>query len=134
MKKRRETFYVPKGKKKPMKPTIATVKRDLTALSSVFDYCIGEHWMTSNPVRDWLNPAGQTRAMFWHRPPAGKRKDGKQPKAQRYMSIASNFRRIMAATTKQAQKLAQDFGPSRSTICGTITPSSCSKAAILSTF
>lgn len=207
VKKRRETFYVPTGKKKAIKPTIATVKRDLTALSSVFDHCIGEHWMTSNPVRDWLNPAGarksrlkerrdpivlpesahiemvianaptlfadmiraavktgaredelgkaqrqhfdqerkqltvigkrnkirvidledgsedfgldlfsrlpvslETKAMFWHRPPTGKRKDGK-PKAHRYMSIASNFRRIMAITVKQAQKLAQDFRP-----------------------
>jgi integrase/recombinase XerD len=52
----------------------------------------------------------ETRAMFWHRPPAGKRKDG-QHKAQRYMSIASNFRRIIAATAKQAQKPAQDFRP-----------------------
>jgi integrase/recombinase XerD len=207
VKKRRETFYVPKGKKTPMRPTIATVKRDLTALSSVFDYCVDENWMTSNPVRDWLNPAGRrksrlkerrdpivlpdpthiamviakapglfaemiraavktgareeelgkaerrhfdcdrrqltvvgkrnklrvidlvdggddfglelfsqlpvaldTKALFWHRPPAGKAEDG-EPKAQRYTSIASNFRRIMAATAKQAQKQAQDFRP-----------------------
>jgi integrase/recombinase XerD len=208
-KARRETFYVPTGKKKPIKPTIATVKRDLTALSSVFDFCVDENWMTSNPVRDWLNPAGrrksrlkerrdpivlpepehirmvidrapgrfsdliraalatgareeelgkaerqhfdrqrrqltvigkrnkrrvidlidggqdyglelfsqlpatmETKALFWHRPPPGKQEAGK-PKAQRYTSIASNFRRIVAATAKQAQKQAQDFRPFR---------------------
>lgn len=207
VKARRETFYVPTGKKKPIKPTIATVKRDLTALSSVFDYCIDEAWMTSNPVRDWLNPAGrrksrlkerrdpivlpqpehirmvidaapglfskmieaalltgaredelgkgqrphfdrdrrqltvigkrnklrvidlvddgedfgfelfrtlpvamETKALFWHRPPIGKARQG-EPKAQRYMSIASNFRRVVAAVAKQAQKQAQDFRP-----------------------
>lgn len=208
VKSRRETFYVPTGKKKPIRPTIATVKRDLTALSSVFDFCIDETWMASNPVRDWLNPAGrrksrlkerrdpivlpepghirmvidaapglfrkmieaalltgareeelgkgqrqhfdrdrrqltvigkrnklrvvdledagedfgfelfrtlpvamETKAFFWHRPPAGKAQG--DPKAQRYMSIASNFRRIVAAVAKQAQKQAQDFRPFR---------------------
>jgi integrase/recombinase XerD len=67
VKDRRETFYVPTGKKKPIKPTIATVKRDLTALSSVFDFCIDEGWMTSNPVRDWLNPAGRRKSRLKER-------------------------------------------------------------------
>lgn len=209
VKARRETWYIPTGKKRSIKPTIATVKRDLTALSSVFDFCIDQHWMTSNPVRDWLNPAGrrksrlkerrdpivlpdpehirmviaaapgqfskmieaalltgaredelargtrnhfdrdrrqltvigkrnklrvvdlvddgadygfelfrtlpvaiETKALFWHRPPAGKAAKG-DPKAQRYMSVASNFRRIVAAVARQAQKQAQDFRPFR---------------------
>jgi integrase/recombinase XerD len=209
VKARRETFYVPTGKKTPIKPTIATVKRDLTALSSVFDFCVDETWMTSNPVRDWLNPAGrrksrlkerrdpivlpepehirmvieragglfghmiraafltgaredelgkaqrqhfdrsrrqltligkrnklrvielddggedfgfqlfsqlpttmETKALFWHRPPPGRREQGK-PKAQPYRSIASNFRRVVAAVAKQAQKQAHDFRPFR---------------------
>lgn len=208
VKDRRETFYVPTGKKKPIRPTIATVKRDLTALSSVFDFCIDETWMASNPVRDWLNPAGRrksrlkerrdpivlpepahirmvieaapglfrkmieaalltgaredelgkaqrqhfdrerrqltvigkrnklrvidledagedfgfelfrtlpaatdTKALFWHRPPPGSSQE--TPKAQRYMSIASNFRRVVAAVAKQARKQAQDFRPFR---------------------
>lgn len=207
VKSRRETFYVPTGRKKAIKPTIATVKRDLTALSSVFDFCVDETWMTSNPVRDWLNPAGrrksrlkerrdpivlpepghirmvidaapllfakmieaalltgarqgelgkghrqhfdrerrqltvigkrnklrvidledggedfgfelfrtlpvamETKALFWHRPRPG---TVEGEKAQRYMSIASNFRRIVAAVAKQARKQAQDFRPFR---------------------
>jgi integrase/recombinase XerD len=207
VKSRRETFYVPQGKKKPIRPTTATVKRDLTALSSVFDFCISEHWMTSNPVRDWLNPAGrrksrlkerrdpivlpelahiemvianggsglfpkmiraavktgarldelgkgerphfdrarkqltvigkrnklrvigleddgedfgfelfsqlpatlETKALFWHRPPPTKVDE--HPKAQPYRSISSNFRRLVAATAKKAQKQAQEFRP-----------------------
>lgn len=212
VKARRETFYVPTRKKKAIRPTIATIKRDLTALSSVFDFCVDEHWMSSNPVRDWLNPAGrrksrlkerrdpivlpdpahiemvianaggglfahmirgavktgarldelgkgqrhhfdrdrrqltvigkrnkrrvvdleeggedfgfelfsqlpanmETKALFWHRPPPGKAdRPGEQPKAKSYSSISSNFRRIVAATAKQAQKQAQDFRPFR---------------------
>jgi integrase/recombinase XerD len=35
---RRDTPYVPKGKKMPITVSIATIKRDLTALSSVFDF------------------------------------------------------------------------------------------------
>jgi integrase/recombinase XerD len=209
VKARRETWYTPANRQKPMKPTIATVKRDLTALSSVFDFCVDEGWMTSNPVRDWLNPAGrrksrlkerrdpivlpelahvrkviaaapglfasmieaalltgaredelaraqrphidrerrqmtivgkrnklrvidledagddygfelfrtlpvamETKALFWHRPPAGKAAQG-EPKAQRYMSVASNFRRVVAGVAKQAQKQAQEFRPFR---------------------
>lgn len=67
VKARRETWYTPANRKTPMKPTIATVKRDLTALSSVFDFCIDEGWMTSNPVRDWLNPAGRRKSRLKER-------------------------------------------------------------------
>jgi integrase/recombinase XerD len=216
VKAEREEWYTPPGKKKPIKRTIATIKRHLTALSSVLDFCIDEGWMASNPVREWLNPAGrrksrlkerrdpivlpdpahiemvianaggglfaemiraavktgarldelgkglrhhfdsdrkqftvvgkrnklrvldleadgedfgfelfsrlpaslETKALFWHRPPPGKTdKPGEKPKAQRYKSISSNFRRVVAATAKQAQKQAQnqaqDFRPFR---------------------
>src|SRR5258708_24581449 len=47
---RRDTPYVPKGKKHPIKVTIATIKRDLTALSSVFDFCVDEEWLPTTPA------------------------------------------------------------------------------------
>jgi integrase/recombinase XerD len=58
---RRNVPYIPKGKKQPIKVTIATVKRDLTALSSVFDYCVAEEWMPTNPAMDWLKPGHKSR-------------------------------------------------------------------------
>lgn len=58
---RRDTLYVPTGKKKPIKVTIATIKRDLTALSSVCDFCIDEEWIETHPVSAWLNPSGRRR-------------------------------------------------------------------------
>jgi len=204
---RRDTPYIPTGKKHPIKISIATVKRDLTALSSVFDFCVDEGWTQTNPVRDWLNPAGrrksrlkerrdpialpdlahvkmvierapglfakmilaavqtgaredelakaqrhhfdrdlkqltiigkrnklrvieledagedfgfelfnnlpvnlETKALFWHRLPEGKQPRG-QPSCRPYSQVATNFRRIMKAVAKQAQKQAQDFRP-----------------------
>jgi integrase/recombinase XerD len=208
---RRDVPYVPKGKKHPIKVSIATIKRDLTALSSVFDYCADpdREWMQSNPAMDWLKPghrkksrlkerrdpimlpeaahiemvirkasglfakmiraavetgarldelgkaershldrtsrqltiigkgnkrrvielvdgaddfgfqllcglpaAIETRALFWHRPPKGKRGLG-EPAARPYRQISTNFRRIVEATAKQAQKQDQDFRPFR---------------------
>jgi len=53
---RRDIPYIPKGKKQPIKVTIATIKRDLTALSSVFDFCVDEEWLPTNPAMDWLKP------------------------------------------------------------------------------
>jgi integrase/recombinase XerD len=53
---RRDIPYVPRGKKQPIKVTIATIKRDLTALSSVFDFCVDEEWLPTNPAMDWLKP------------------------------------------------------------------------------
>jgi integrase/recombinase XerD len=47
----------------------------------------------------------ETKALFWHRPPSGT--------ARPYSQVSSNFRRIVAAAAKQAQKLAQDFRPFR---------------------
>jgi integrase/recombinase XerD len=52
----------------------------------------------------------ETKALFWHRPPKGKQVAG-QPAARPYSQVSSNFRRIVAATAKQAQKQAQDFRP-----------------------
>lgn len=204
---RQNTPYVPKGKKHPIVVTVATIKRDLTALSSVFDFCIDEEWLETNPAMDWLKPGHRkksrlqerrdpivlpdavhiemviararglfadmvhagvktgarldelakaarrnfdserrqltivgkrnklrvialeeggedfglrllanlpssldTKALFWHRPPKGKLVVG-DPPARPYSQVSTNFRRIVAATAKQAQKQAQDFRP-----------------------
>jgi integrase/recombinase XerD len=204
---RKNTPYVPKGKKHPILVKPATIKRDLTALSSVFDFCVDEEWLTTNPAMDWLKPghrkksrlqerrdpivlpeaahidmvianapgrfadliraavltgarleelakgarrhfdrerkqltvvgkrsklrvialedagedfgfrlfsnlpaAIETKALFWHRPPKGQQQQG-EPAARPYSQVSSNFRRIVAATAKQAQKQAQDFRP-----------------------
>jgi integrase/recombinase XerD len=204
---RQNTPYVPKGKKHPIIVKPATIKRDLTALSSVFDFCVDEEWLSTNPAMDWLKPghrkksrlqerrdpimlpeaphidmvianapgrfadliraavltgarldelakgarrhfdsdrrqlavvgkrnklrvitledAGEdfgfrllsnlpasmeTKALFWHRPPKGKQEVG-EPAARPYSQVSSNFRRIVALTTKQAQKQALDFRP-----------------------
>jgi integrase/recombinase XerD len=206
---RQNTPYVPKGKKHPIIVKPATIKRDLTALSSVFDFCVDEEWMQTNPSMDWLKPghrrksrlqerrdpivlpesahidmviarapglfaemiraavntgarldelakgarrhldgerrqlnvvgkrnkmrvialedggedfgfrlfsnlpaSSETKALFWHRPPKGKRQDG-GPADRPYSQVSSNFRRIVAATAKQAQKQAQEFRPFR---------------------
>jgi integrase/recombinase XerD len=206
---RRNVPYVPKGKKMPIKVSVATVKRDLTALSSVFDFCVDQEWMSGNPAMEWLKPghrkksrlkerrdpivlpdpthiemvitkapglfadmiraavktgarldelgksershfdstrrqftvtgkrnkrrvidlvdggddfgfdllsklpaAIETKALFWHRPPKGKRGLG-EPVARPYRQISTNFRRIVQATAKQAQKQDQDFRPFR---------------------
>jgi integrase/recombinase XerD len=54
----------------------------------------------------------ETKALFWHRPPAGKLAQN-EPAARPYRQISSNFRRIVAAVAKQARKQAQDFRPFR---------------------
>lgn len=64
---RRDIPYVPKGKKRPIKVTTATIKRDLTALSSVCGYCIDEDWMESNPVMAWLKPGGRRKSRLQER-------------------------------------------------------------------
>lgn len=205
---RRDIPAVPKGRKHPVTASIATIKRDLTALSSVLGYCVDEGWLESNPVMNWLKPGGrrksrlqerrdpiqlpdhahirmvierapglfaamiaaalktgarldelakaqrshfdrdrrqltivgkrnklrvidladngedfgleilaglpvslETRALFWHRPEAGKRaKLGQRPAAP-YRQASSNFARIVEAVAKQAQKQDQHFRP-----------------------
>ncbi len=48
--------YVPAGKKKAIRVTDATIKRDLTALSSVMDFAVDQEWRDTNPVLEWLRP------------------------------------------------------------------------------
>jgi integrase/recombinase XerD len=64
---RRDTPYVPKGKKHPIRVKVATIKRDLTALSSVFDYCVDEEWMPTNPAMDWLKPGHRKKSRLQER-------------------------------------------------------------------
>jgi integrase/recombinase XerD len=64
---RRDTAYVPKGKKQPITVTIATIKRDLTALSSVFDFCVDEEWMPTNPAMEWLKPGHRKKSRLQER-------------------------------------------------------------------
>jgi integrase/recombinase XerD len=64
---RRDIPYVPKGKKQPIKVTIATIKRDLTALSSVFDFCVDEEWMPTNPAMEWLKPGHRKKSRLQER-------------------------------------------------------------------
>lgn len=47
---------VPAGKKKAIRVSNATIKRDLTALSSVMDYAVDQEWRDDNPVLSWLRP------------------------------------------------------------------------------
>lgn len=208
VKARRDEPVVLPGRKHPTTASIATIKRDLTALSSVMDYCIDEEWRDDNPVINYLRPARrrksrlkerrdpiilpehahirmvidrapglfasmiqaalktgarqdelvkadrqhldrdrkqftiigkrnklrvidlvdagddfgfdvlsslpvslETKALFWHRPIAGKRARLGQRKAERYRQASSNFGRIVEAVAKQAQKQEQDFRP-----------------------
>lgn len=64
---RRDTPYVPKGKKRPIRVKIATINRDLTAVSSVLDYCVDEEWIESNAVRLWLNPGRRRKSRLKER-------------------------------------------------------------------
>jgi len=66
---RRDIPYVPKGKKRTIKVTPATIKRDLTALSSVLGFCVDEDWMESNPVMAWLKPGGRKSRIQERRDP-----------------------------------------------------------------
>ena len=83
---RRDTPYVPKGKKQPIKVTIATIKRDLTA-------------------------SLETKALFWHRREVGKRSRLGQQPARRYSEM--NFDRLVDDVAEKAQKQDQDFRPFR---------------------
>jgi integrase/recombinase XerD len=64
---RRDTPTIPRGKKRPIKITVATIKRDLTALSSVLDHCVDEEWIEVNPVHLWLKPGRRRRARLRER-------------------------------------------------------------------
>ncbi|WP_036048686.1 site-specific integrase [Bradyrhizobium sp. Tv2a-2] len=64
---RQNTPYVPKGKKHPITVKPATIKRDLTALSSVFDFCVDEEWISTNPAMDWLKPGHRKKSRLQER-------------------------------------------------------------------
>jgi integrase/recombinase XerD len=64
---RRDTPAVPKGRKHPVTASIATIKRDLTALSSVLGFCVDEGWIESNPVMTWLKPGGRRKSRLQER-------------------------------------------------------------------
>lgn len=64
---RRDTAYVPRGKKHPITVTTATIKRDLTALSSVLGFCVDEGWRDDNPVTAWLKPGGRRKSRLQER-------------------------------------------------------------------
>ncbi|MDI1265017.1 MAG: tyrosine-type recombinase/integrase [bacterium] len=64
---RRDVPTVPKGRKHPVTAKIATIKRDLTALSSVCDWMIDENWRDDNPVTAWLKPGGRRKSRLKER-------------------------------------------------------------------
>ncbi|MGJ4954589.1 tyrosine-type recombinase/integrase [Bradyrhizobium sp. HKCCYLRH2015] len=64
---RKNTPYVPRGKKHPIRVKVATIKRDLTALSSVFDFCVDEEWIQANPAMDWLKPGHRKKSRLQER-------------------------------------------------------------------
>jgi integrase/recombinase XerD len=67
VKARRETPVVLPKRKHPTVASIATIKRDLTALSSVMDYCIDEEWRDDNPVISYLRPGGRRKSRLQER-------------------------------------------------------------------
>jgi integrase/recombinase XerD len=64
---RRDVATIPKGRKHPVTAKIATIKRDLTALSSVMDFCVDEGWRDDNPVSTWLRPGGRRKSRLQER-------------------------------------------------------------------
>ncbi|WP_051057022.1 tyrosine-type recombinase/integrase [Bradyrhizobium yuanmingense] len=64
---RQTVARVPAGKKHPVTVSIATIKRDLTALSSVMDWCVDEGWRDDNPVLAWLKPGGRRKSRLKER-------------------------------------------------------------------
>ncbi|KRR25954.1 site-specific integrase [Bradyrhizobium retamae] len=64
---RRDVPAVPKGRKHPVTASIATIKRDLTALSSVCDWMVDEGWRDDNPVMAWLKPGGRRKSRLKER-------------------------------------------------------------------
>lgn len=64
---RRTVPTIPKGKKKAIFVTNATIKRDLTALSSVMDFAVDEDWCEGNPVMGWLRPGKRKKSRLKER-------------------------------------------------------------------
>jgi len=64
---RQTVARVPTNRKHAVTASIATIKRDLTALSSVMDYCVDEGWRDDNPVLAWLKPGGRRKSRLKER-------------------------------------------------------------------
>jgi integrase/recombinase XerD len=64
---RRDVMTIPVGKKQPIRITNATIKRDLTALSSVLGFAADEEWIEGNPVMAWLRPGGRRKSRLLER-------------------------------------------------------------------
>lgn len=64
---RQKTPTIPTGKKKAILVTNATIKRDLTALSSVLDYAVDQDWREDNPVMSWLRPGKRKKSRLKER-------------------------------------------------------------------
>jgi integrase/recombinase XerD len=64
---RQSKASIPKGKKRPIIVKLATIKRDLTALSSVLDFAVGEDWIEQNAVTAWLKPGGRRKSRLKER-------------------------------------------------------------------
>jgi site-specific recombinase XerD len=83
----------------------ATIRRDLTALSSVLGYAADREWRSDdNPALARLRKLKERRAcphLFWHH-------DGEP-----YRNVASRFAAIMKAAARQALKDRRDFRPFR---------------------
>lgn len=58
---------VPKGRKTPVRASNATIKRDLTALSSVMAFAEDEEWIAANPVTAWLKPGRRRKSRLTER-------------------------------------------------------------------
>jgi integrase/recombinase XerD len=64
---RRDVPAIPRGRKRAVTVSIATIKRDLTALSSVMDYCVDQSWRDDNPVMTWLKPGRRRKSRLKER-------------------------------------------------------------------
>jgi integrase/recombinase XerD len=67
VKARRDDPVVLPGRKHPTTASIATITRDLTALSSVMDYCVDEEWREDNPVINYLRPGRRRKSRLQER-------------------------------------------------------------------
>jgi len=64
---RKDNPVILPGRKHPTTASVATIKRDLTALSSVLGFCVDEGWLDHNPVTAWLKPGGRRKSRLQER-------------------------------------------------------------------
>lgn len=57
----------PKGIRQLLLVKNATIKRDLTALSSIMAYCEDQEWIDANPVLAWLRPKSRRKTRISER-------------------------------------------------------------------